>query len=310
MWKAVDSAAKYWADQSQALPNEERPDPSDEAFINEGIGMTIMSYLDPYNLPENVQNTLLGKFVQMVESGERFNIGAMSQEICNVSPSSEPGMNPEDAGDNPPPTPPSDANGDEDNEDDGDAGEMTPIEAPPEPTPGPPAPAAPELPEGDVPTDNGSPEPELTPSEPELPSQENLMAEPTPAAVSEVEKELKPKKRGPGRPPGSKNKPKTDEPVEKRPPGRPPGSKDTKPRKTKSRGRGRPPGSKNKPKVVEEEIQTEPTISNEQPAGKEDLKSRLQNAVSGGNKDAAILMDLILKQGYLKDYNLSKRSSK
>ncbi len=53
------------------------------------------------------------------------------------------------------------------------------------------------------------------------------------------------KRRGPGRPKGSKNRPKPDAStvVAKRGPGRPPGSKN------KRRGPGRPKGSKNKPKA-------------------------------------------------------------
>jgi hypothetical protein len=57
------------------------------------------------------------------------------------------------------------------------------------------------------------------------------------------------KKRGPGRPKGSKNKPKQEEVPAKRGPGRPKGSttKKTAAKKTAGkRGPGRPPGSKNK----------------------------------------------------------------
>ena len=64
------------------------------------------------------------------------------------------------------------------------------------------------------------------------------------------------KGRGPGRPKGSKNKPKTDEPDKpKRGPGRPKGSKNKKKKQEApaqpKRGRGRPKGSKNKPKGEE-----------------------------------------------------------
>ena len=88
---------------------------------------------------------------------------------------------------------------------------------------------------------------------------------PTPVKILEPTAGDLPKKRGPGRPKGSKNKPKTDEaaPVAKtasapakRGPGRPKGSKN-KPKTDGAttaapakRGPGRPKGSKNKPKAT------------------------------------------------------------